>query len=492
METTIGRKLCQTLNRILGRRFNGWKNLRLDFSLDADEETSASPVETGTGCTNDTKQAETQLVLCQKKKTINDFRLNGCFEIPVVWSFSCELPKTAVSAGICLGNVLLEQLTDKFTDLLYLEEIDQKLAETEASDSSIPESNHSPDPEDRLEHCLKTEPLIKYFLENILDEKKLITYYAERIIQTYHFPDIHLLIHISAQLYENRTADSKMYFSDKPPALVKTEEEYIHLLTETESGQREKECQIAIEYLRTIRKLMEMPGKGYGLLILRKNTEYWIDGIISDRLMNKQPAIEFKDYLRWSAIYNDQELLEYQNGDYLIPMSVCDRDKDGWKNDLKKLNGLVNDSSIIEKTISTLITSHSHGTSIVFMNKSLLDSEIKRLRGFRRAYEVKAFNVVAAAEALKGITSMDGALMADLQGNCHAVGAILDGETMVAGHPGRGARYNSLVNYVHWVINREQNKRKEGYDNTEVPVCFAAILSEDRMVNLEVPPQQKP
>ncbi|MCI8765420.1 MAG: hypothetical protein HFG58_12825 [Lachnospiraceae bacterium] len=491
METASGRKLCQTLNRILNRRYNGWKNLRLNFSLDADKEVPDPPDETSTGHTDDIKQTDSQMVLCRKKQIIKDSRLNGNFETPVIWSFSCELPKPAARAGKCLGDLLLELLTDKFTNLLYLEEIDQKLTEAEASDASIPESNCSPDSEDQLEHRLKINPLIKYFLENILDEKRLIHYYAEKIMQTYRFPDKHLLIHISAQLYENRMAEAKMYFADKPFALTKTGKKYIQLLTDAESGQKKKEYPIAIEYLRTIRKLMEMPGEGYGLLILRKNTEYWIDGIISDHLIKEEPAIEFKGYLHWSAICKDQALLEYQNGDYQIPMAVCDRDKDGWKNNLKKLDGIVKDSSLIEKTICTLIASHSHGTSIVFMNKDLLDFEVKRLCKFRRAYKVKPFPIANAADALKGITAMDGALMADLEGKCHAVGAILDGEMMVTGHPGRGARYNSLVNYVHWVLDREEHKGEEAKSDTESPVCFAAILSEDKMVNLEVPPQKK-
>ena len=101
METASGRKLCQTLNRILNRRYNGWKNLRLNFSLDADKEVPDPPDETSTGHTDDIKQTDSQMVLCRKKQIIKDSRLNGNFETPVIWSFSCELPKPAARAGTC-------------------------------------------------------------------------------------------------------------------------------------------------------------------------------------------------------------------------------------------------------------------------------------------------------------------------------------------------------------------------------------------------------
>jgi hypothetical protein len=46
------------------------------------------------------------------------------------------------------------------------------------------------------------------------------------------------------------------------------------------------------------------------------------------------------------------------------------------------------------------------------------------------------------------LTKIDGAVLLDPHGVCHAVGVILDGEATAEGDPARGARYNSAVRYV--------------------------------------------
>ena len=46
------------------------------------------------------------------------------------------------------------------------------------------------------------------------------------------------------------------------------------------------------------------------------------------------------------------------------------------------------------------------------------------------------------------VSSIDGAVLLDAEGRCHAIGAILDGRAAGAGRPARGARYNSALRYV--------------------------------------------
>lgn len=82
------------------------------------------------------------------------------------------------------------------------------------------------------------------------------------------------------------------------------------------------------------------------------------------------------------------------------------------------------------------------------MDDTLLEQEVKRLWEFKRACRVEEFFMINSVEAMKGIAGIDGALIADFNGYCHAAGAILDGEMMGAGRSNRGARYNSIENYV--------------------------------------------
>ena len=67
----------------------------------------------------------------------------------------------------------------------------------------------------------------------------------------------------------------------------------------------------------------------------------------------------------------------------------------------------------------------------------------------------------------KHLTSIDGAIMLDLDGVCYSVGMILDGDTKEYGDMSRGSRYNSAVRYI----------------NTKLK-SIAIIVSEDKIVDI--------
>jgi DNA integrity scanning protein DisA with diadenylate cyclase activity len=52
------------------------------------------------------------------------------------------------------------------------------------------------------------------------------------------------------------------------------------------------------------------------------------------------------------------------------------------------------------------------------------------------------------------VTRIDGAVLIDLEGTCHAVGVILDGQASDICDPARGARYNSGVRYAYHQADR--------------------------------------
>ena len=51
-------------------------------------------------------------------------------------------------------------------------------------------------------------------------------------------------------------------------------------------------------------------------------------------------------------------------------------------------------------------------------------------------------------QAMEQLTNMDGGVLADPQGHCHAIGIILDGTAKGNGDPARGSRYNNAVRYL--------------------------------------------
>lgn len=102
-----------------------------------------------------------------------------------------------------------------------------------------------------------------------------------------------------------------------------------------------------------------------------------------------------------------------------------------------------------------------HGTVLVITDSAA--DEAQRLAG-------QSTPIIPARlqpSAIDAITSLDGALMLDPEGVCHAIGVILDGTADGSGDPSRGARFNSSARYV------------ASHDRT-----VGVVISEDGMIDL--------
>lgn len=69
---------------------------------------------------------------------------------------------------------------------------------------------------------------------------------------------------------------------------------------------------------------------------------------------------------------------------------------------------------------------------------------------------------------VRDFTSIDGAVLIDESGNCHALGVILDGQATSKGDPARGSRFNSALRYV---------------ESVSTP-CIAVVVSVDGSIDL--------
>jgi hypothetical protein len=103
-----------------------------------------------------------------------------------------------------------------------------------------------------------------------------------------------------------------------------------------------------------------------------------------------------------------------------------------------------------------------HGTILVVHRDAAAEAERLAPQAQRLSPVVLDNRVVSA------VTSIDGAVLVDPSGRCHAVGVILDGVATGDGDPGRGARYNSAIRY-HAAV---------GVD------ALIVIVSEDGMIDL--------
>ena len=119
-----------------------------------------------------------------------------------------------------------------------------------------------------------------------------------------------------------------------------------------------------------------------------------------------------------------------------------------------------------------------HGTSIIISDKA--EEESTRLCKKKRAIRIQKYVFFdrsitdkAQEKIIKKFTSIDGALIISPDGVCYAIGVILDGKAVENGDTGRGARYNSLNNYVSWAKEEKDIKA----------ISMAIVISEDQTID---------
>ncbi len=132
----------------------------------------------------------------------------------------------------------------------------------------------------------------------------------------------------------------------------------------------------------------------------------------------------------------------------------------------KKFNGRNAKAEILYELIVEA-SKQKHGTTIVILKDEVAVSEVARLS--KKATPI-ANKRQLTKEMVRPLTSIDGALILDLNGVCHAIGTILDGITdnNVKSDPERGSRYNSAVLYQ--------------YNHSDD--CVVVVVSEDGYINV--------
>lgn len=178
-----------------------------------------------------------------------------------------------------------------------------------------------------------------------------------------------------------------------------------------------------------------------------------------------------KEYILYNGSTYSLKRVKEESPDYVKITEAFYREKEyaTKKYDVNIVN-LVN--QIIE--IATL---QSHGTMVVFSPNA--SDEAERLCKCGRGIKINPINFKElmekdyrqAKEIMYNLTKIDGAIFFDENGVCYSIGTIVDGRACYNSNPGRGARYNSGLTYVHDCNEREIQ-------------CYCAVISEDRTVDL--------
>lgn len=181
-------------------------------------------------------------------------------------------------------------------------------------------------------------------------------------------------------------------------------------------------------------------------------------------------SIEFAGN-QWELRCGSETLLKYRSGNYCIDSA----------NENEKLRGTCVSAGIeydiFEKMIRLLEEKAVHGALIIIAQDA--EAEVERLCQKNRGIKIDKRKV--SEQTVLGMTNADGAVFFDYDGNCYGFNIILDGIAVVEGEIGRGARYNSAVNY----INCANIKATKGDAAEGVKRC-AIIRSEDKEKGIEI------
>ncbi len=212
---------------------------------------------------------------------------------------------------------------------------------------------------------------------------------------------------------------------------------------------------------RGARKILELSARGSAL----HSDSQIVFGLVDVGAYNRQEEnlfeIKFLGHHHWELAHAGSTLMRVRYGLPYLPKPSAYEGK--LPKDLPRLF-----SEISEDDIELLVSlvreaeKEAHGTLLVVTPSAL--EEASRLRA--QATLINPLRLTP--ELLSNLTPIDGAVLIDPQGYCHAIGVILDGQASGFGDPSRGARYNSALRYVA---------------SSSSP-CLAIVVSEDGGIDL--------
>ncbi len=320
-----------------------------------------------------------------------------------------------------------------------------------------------------------------YFKQKVCSEMNLG---LSRALYTYaQGIDLEFLIALGGERYESSASDGlTLLLCPKGMDLSALKEKGVTLFAEN-VHQR-----LASNKVHAIRKQLNMARRQRGnLLVAYLEPEdgeagFYTVGLGTIELEKTFPHIYFEDHASWRFVLPDAKepkkcnQIRYKGGQFLLPYL-----------DLSNAEGDIIhrwlDNAAAELTAQRalkLAREQRKGTVVILGSKAVMERETTRLCGKRMCRGISfvppatLFDCdVPEPEQLRHLTAIDGALLVDFDGNCHACGVILDGEATTEGDMSRGARYNSTRNYLHILQEKEKNS----------PI-LAIIASEDGIVDL--------
>ncbi|MFS0783240.1 DNA integrity scanning protein DisA nucleotide-binding domain protein [Bacillus sp. 1P06AnD] len=204
------------------------------------------------------------------------------------------------------------------------------------------------------------------------------------------------------------------------------------------------------------RKLLEITGEKKGDLILLVDANLGAYGFTirqTDTMnIDFKLFIKFKGLLKWEVYYPGigKPLFFFENMLVKVSMKHMGSDMINFSKDLKKIFGNKDVNAKLLYSLVKTATTQKHGTMLVILKEKFAVQEADRLK--ISSTLMRPNNI--SKQSFWGLTKIDGAIILDTNGKCHAFGTILDGVVSLEGNSGRGARYNSALRYKNYLISQ--------------------------------------
>ncbi len=220
---------------------------------------------------------------------------------------------------------------------------------------------------------------------------------------------------------------------------------------------------IELSQSRKVRKILQMAEES--TCIISDGYQVFGLGMFVGRYHTNSESlfiIHFLDHYHWVITHQGQPLMRCRYGlpglvkegiDHALFHDICSR----------LFNVSKSQINLLYK-IASGVTQQKHGALLVISSSA--DKEAQRLQG--QSFSIKP--VELNDQNVIPFTSIDGAVLVDTNGFCHAIGVILDGLATNKGDAARGSRYNSAVRYNEFTKSTNP--------------CLIVVVSEDGMVDL--------
>jgi len=217
---------------------------------------------------------------------------------------------------------------------------------------------------------------------------------------------------------------------------------------------------IRLSQHRAIRRLVEVAAEG-SCILADGEMAYGFGHLTGVYDASREDLFEivFSGHHRWSVRHDGKTLMRVEFGNPL-PLTLAfneDELKDRFRRRLSKAGSDEPRLMNIVRIASEL----GHGAQVVISDHAA--EEAIRLSPQATAIEP----IQLTEDSIRKLCSVDGAILVDPSGNCHAFGLILDGIVSSKGDRNRGSRYNSAVRY------------SDGRTD-----CVIVVVSDDGMIDI--------